>query len=101
MAPAASQDIQPPAADRAQVVFMRSSFVGSAISSSIYELTDGQPEFTGILANATKVVQTTSPGVKTFMVVSEAVAYMVGNLLPGKTYYSIATPRMGAWKARF
>jgi hypothetical protein len=35
------------------------------------------------------------------MVVSEAADYMEANLDPGKTYYAMVTPRMGAWKARF
>ena len=35
------------------------------------------------------------------MVVSEAADFMEADFLPGRTYYSIVTPRMGAWKARF
>jgi len=35
------------------------------------------------------------------MVVSEAADFLEADLLPGKTYYAMVTPRMGAWKARF
>lgn len=35
------------------------------------------------------------------MVVSEAADFLEADFLPGRTYYSIVTPRMGAWKARF
>jgi hypothetical protein len=35
------------------------------------------------------------------MVVSEAADFMKATVLPGKTYYALVTPRMGAWKARF
>lgn len=87
--------------NRSRVVFMRSSFVGSAINASLFDVTTGDPEFIGIMANGTKVVYETKPGKHTFMVVSEAADYLHADLLPGKTYYSLVTPRMGAWKARF
>ena len=35
------------------------------------------------------------------MVISEAADFMEAKLAPGKTYYAVVTPRMGAWKARF
>lgn len=93
--------VEAPASDQAQVVFMRSSFVGSAISSSLYDVTSGEPVFIGILNNGTKVPYVTSPGKHVFMVVAESADYMEANLEAGKTYYGMATPRMGAWKARF
>ncbi|MCX4024693.1 hypothetical protein H0A36_09675 [Endozoicomonas sp. SM1973] len=84
-----------------QVVFLRSSFVGSAISASLYDVTNGEPEFIGIIANGTKIAYDTTPGPHTFMVVSEAADFLQAEILPGKTYYSLVTPRMGMWKARF
>ena len=93
--------IEAPTANQAQIVFMRSSFVGSAISASLYEIANGKPEFIGIIDNGTKVTYKTSPGKHTFMVVSEAADYLEANFAEGKTYYSIVTPRMGAWAARF
>lgn len=98
---APNQTIAKVEAGKSQVVFMRSSFLGSAISSSIYDVTSGEPEFIGIVANGTKIAYDTTPGERTFMVVSEAADFMVANLAPGKTYYSLITPRMGFWKARF
>ena len=88
-------------ADKSQVVFMRSSFVGSAINGSLYDITSGEPVFIGIIANGTKIAYDTTPGKHTFMVVSEAADFMVADLDAGKTYYSLVTPRMGFWKARF
>jgi hypothetical protein len=41
------------------------------------------------------------PGPRKFMVYSEAADFMDAKLAPGKTYYSVVAPRMGAWKARF
>ncbi len=84
-----------------EVVFLRSSTVGSMIKSSIYEVTEGEIKFIGILKNKKKITYKTTPGKHTFMVVSEAADFMEAELDGGKTYYSIITPRMGAWKARF
>jgi len=87
--------------ESAQVVFMRSSFVGKMIDASLYDVTGGQTKFIGIMANGSKVNYPTTPGKHTFMVVSEAADFLEADLAPGKTYYSLVTPRMGAWKARF
>lgn len=96
-----SGTIERPKADQAQVVFMRDSFVGSAIAASIYDVTGDEPVFIGILNNGTKLAYSTLPGKHRFMVVSEAADFMEADLSAGRTYYSIVTPRMGTWKARF
>lgn len=96
-----SQTLSPPNQNTSQVVFLRSSFVGSLISASLYDVTDNKTEFLGIIANDTKIAVNTTPGKHTFMVVSEAADFMEAELLPGKTYYSIVTPRLGTWSARF
>ena len=80
---------------------MRSSFLGGAINSSLYDITNGEPEFIGIVANGTKIAYDTKPGKHLFMVVSEAADFLEADVKPGKSYYSIVTPRMGFWKARF
>lgn len=95
------QQIAPPASDSAQIVFLRSSFLGSAIQASIFDVTSGEPSFIGILSNETKLAYEVKPGEHVFMVVSEAADFMEANMLGGKTYFSMVTPRMGAWKARF
>lgn len=96
-----SQSVQKAMPDESQIVFMRSTFVGSAINASLYDVTDEETKFLGIISNGTKVAYTTTPGKHIFMVVSEAADFMEADFLPGRTYYSIVTPRMGAWKARF
>ena len=87
--------------NESQVVFFRSSFFGSAISSSIYEIKGENAQFLGVLNNGNKIAVKTSTGKHLFMVVSEAADFMNADLAGGKTYYAIVTPRMGAWKARF
>ena len=101
MDPVADQTVQPPAPGMAQVVFMRDAYTGKAIVSSLYEVTDGKTQFIGVMANGTKIAYPTTPGKHTFMVVSEAADFMEADLLAGKTYYALVTPRMGLWKARF
>lgn len=93
--------VGPPAAAKSQVVFMRDTFVGSAISASLYDVTAEEPVFIGIINNGTKVVYEATPGKHRYMVVSEAADFMEADLAAGKTYYSMVTPRMGMWKARF
>jgi hypothetical protein len=101
MVDSAQQELIAPSADKAQVVFLRSSFLGSAIQSVIYDATDDGAEFIGILSNGKKLAHTVEPGKYVFMVVSEAADFMAAEVVGGKTYYAIVTPRMGAWKARF
>jgi hypothetical protein len=95
------QTLVAPATEQSQIIFLRSTFVGSAIQSSIYDVTVGEPEFIGILSNDTKLAHTVDPGKHVFMVVSEAADFMEADLAAGKTYFSMVTPRMGAWVARF
>ncbi|WP_250460469.1 DUF2846 domain-containing protein [Microbulbifer litoralis] len=101
MVVSADQTVTAPGPDKAQIVFMRSSFYGSAINASLFEVKDEQNEFIGIMANGTKIVKEVEPGEHLFMVVSEAADFMKAELEGGKTYYAMVTPRMGAWKARF
>lgn len=90
-----------PADGQAQVVFMRSSLLASSINASLYRVVDGDIEFIGILPNGTKLIHPLAPGRHVFMVVSDTLDFMEAELAAGKTYYSLVTPRMGAWKAGF
>ena len=87
--------------DQALVVFMRSTFVGSAISASVFDVTGQDNKLIGIVNNGTKVGYLVPPGEYTFMVVSEAADFMKASVAAGRTYYALVTPRMGMWKARF
>ena len=85
----------------AMVVFMRSSFVGSAIAASVFDVSGTQTKFIGVLNNGTKIAYPVNPGEHTFMVVSESADFMQAMVAAGRTYYALATPRPGMWKARF
>lgn len=101
MADSSVQQLAVPSADTAQVVFLRSSFAGAAVQASVFDVTSGEAEFIGIVSNKKKVMYPVAPGEYVFMVVSEAADFMEANVVGGKRYYAIITPRMGAWKARF
>lgn len=85
----------------AQVVFMRSAFVGQAIQASVFDVTNGVPKFIGIISNDTKVSYEATPGEHMFMVVGESADFLKANVVANKTYYTVVSPRMGFWKARF
>lgn len=90
-----------PAPGKALVVFMRPSSFGGAIQSSVYDTGDKQDTFIGIVSAKTKIAYQAEPGDHLFMVVAENADFMVAHLDAGKTYYTLVSPRMGMWKARF
>ena len=87
--------------DEATVVFMRATMFGAAISAAVYDVTASDSKFIGIIEHGTKLAYHVPAGEHTFMVASEAADFMKATLSPGKTYYALVTPRMGAWRARF
>jgi hypothetical protein len=90
-----------PNPNQALIVFMRSSFAGSAISASLYDVSKDDNKFIGIMYNGTKVCYDVDPGEYIFMVAGESVDFMKATVSAGKTYFALVTPRMGAWRARF
>lgn len=90
-----------PEEGKALVVFMRASFVGSAISASVYDAPDSDTHFIGVVQNKQKIAYQATPGPHRFMVIAENADFMDANLEAGKTYYVLISPRMGVWKARF
>ncbi len=97
----ANQEVEVPTADKAQLIFMRSSSLGGAVQSTVFNITSTDPEFIGILSTGKKLSYIVDPGEHMFMVIGESADFMGANLAGGKTYYAMVTPRMGAWKARF
>jgi len=87
--------------DQALVIFMRSSAMGGAVQASVFDVSGAGEKLVGIVSTGTKVGYYVAPGERTFMVVSEAADFMQANLVAGRTYYALVTPRMGFWKARF
>lgn len=100
MTPASEQEPKP-AEGKALVVFMRPSFYGGAISSSIYDAPDGGTTFLGVLKYKDKVAVQMDPGVHRLMVIAENADFLDAMFEAGKTYYVLVKARPGVWKARF
>lgn len=90
-----------PSTDKATVVFLRPSYFGGAIQSSVFDITDGSIELVGIVSAGRKVAYGSKSGQRRFMVAGEAADFMDADLQAGKTYYARVEPRMGLFKARF
>lgn len=90
-----------PSAEESVVIFMRPSVFGGAIQSSVFDVTTADNVLVGIVSSKTKVAYRVTAGDHLFMVVGESADFMKAELLAGKTYYALVTPRMGVWKARF
>ncbi|MEJ2415942.1 MAG: hypothetical protein P8Y45_03205 [Exilibacterium sp.] len=84
-----------PPADFAKIVFMRSTFVSSAIGVELFEITDGELKFVGSLPNGSKIAHITEPGEKVYMAYGNAADFMLAKVEGGKTYYSIVRPNWG------
>lgn len=81
--------------DYATIVFMRSSFVLSAVGAELYEIENGELSLVGGLANATKIYHKTKPGKKVYMAHGNAADFMLANVEAGKTYYALVRPNWG------
>ena len=90
-----SQQITPPSRGKAKIVFMRDSFVASAISSEILEVKNGDLSLVGVLPNGNKIAYETTPGKKTFMAYGMAADFMTAEVQAGKIYYVIVRPNWG------
>lgn len=91
-----SPEVQAPAADKAIIVFMRSSIVASAISAVLFEVNNGNLELVGEIPNGRKIAHATDPGEKVYMGVGlspgASADFMIAKVEKGKTYYSIVRP---------
>lgn len=95
MKPAGTNEVTPPSEGMAKVVFMRKSFVGSAINAEILDVTDGKLKLIGGLSSGYKIAYETTPGKKVFMAYGTAADFMLADLRAGKIYYSIVRPNWG------
>lgn len=96
MTKAPSPELKPPPAGMAQIVFMRDSFVASAIGCDLLQVDKGgKLKFIGVVANATKIAYLTPPGHKVFMAYGTVADFMEANVVAGKTYFVILRPNWG------
>lgn len=90
-----------PPEGKAQVVFIRSSGFGGAVSAPIIEVTDNQIKPVTVLGAKQKTAYIVEPGLHDFIVTHESADLFKADLAENKTYFYMITPRMGLWKARF
>ena len=93
--------VSSPQEGKSMIVFMRPSGIAYAIQSSVFEINDQNPSLAGILAAKKKMAYQLEPGEHLFMVIGESADFMSAKVEANKTYYTLVTPRMGVWKARF
>jgi hypothetical protein len=79
--------------DKAQIIFLQPGGwgVNRGGSVSIFDVTDREPRFLGLLYSQSKLVYFVEPGSYTFMVISNGGRYMLANVAAGKTYYVMVT----------
>jgi len=85
-----------PGGDYAVINIMRPSSMASAISFGIWD----RDTFVGVLLRKSIIQYKASPGEHLIMARSENWSAVRANVEAGKNYYILASPRMGAWKAR-
>jgi len=93
----AKQPLQAPA-DRALVVFVRSSAFGWAVRAHVM---DDQENFLGTAIAGGHFSVLRPPGKQKFVVWSEAADVLVADLAPGLVYFVEVNPAMGLMRARF
>jgi len=87
---------------KAMVVVLRSSGLGFAVQSRIFDVTDIGTSLIGVVAAKTKVAYHADPGKCLFMAISESASFATADLIVGRTHYYVeVTLRMGVWKAHF
>lgn len=88
-------------AGKAQIVFMRPSNYAGPISATVYDVTNGEIRFLGVLGPKDKMSVAVEPGAHRYMVVAENADFMEATVDAGAVYFAIIRARMGVWKARF
>lgn len=91
-----SETVLVPGPDYAVVNFLRPSNLGGAIKFGLWD----KENLVGILTPKNYIQYKASPGEHIFMARAENWSVIKATVEAGKTYYILAAPRMGAWKAR-
>jgi hypothetical protein len=81
--------------DQSQIIFVRP--VGGLANTSIYDVTNGEPQFIGIIHRWHKLAHIVEPGNYTFMVSTDVPEFIVVNMAAGKTYYAMVFLKFGPW----
>jgi hypothetical protein len=85
-----------PPPDKALVYVMRPSGMGFAINFQVWD----RDQFIGLSQAKSYFAYLCAPGRHLFIGIAENKVAVEAYLAPGKSYYILTGPRMGAWKAR-
>ena len=75
-------------AGESTIVFMRASALGGVVAASVFDVTEPETKFVGLVNYGTKYAHAVKPGQYTFMVVGESADFMQATVLPDRTYYA-------------
>jgi len=89
-------EVGPAPADKAQIVFLRVSFVAGAYPADIFEIENGDLSYVGKVRMSRKLIHQTSPGKKVYMGHGLAADFMYAEVEAGKTYYVLIRPNWGS-----
>jgi hypothetical protein len=86
-----SKDENPatPKPDRAVVTLMFPRATSDLLSVSVYDVTEPQTKFIGILENGSKIAYPVPAGKYTFMIVANSTDFLEAQVAGGKTYYAV------------
>ena len=99
--PISTAPVPAAAVANSKVVFLRATNTGGATAASLFDVSDGEAKFIGVINRGNKLAYPVKPGLYTFMVVSDSADFMQATVIGGKTYYALVTTQLGAGKALF
>ena len=78
-----------PTPDRAVITLMYPRQPTDFVSVSVYDVTEPQTKFIGILENGSKIAYPVPAGKYTFMIVANSTDFLDAQVAAGKTYYAV------------
>src|SRR6185503_4856823 len=79
-------------ADEALIVFLRTDQARGYASVMVYDITNPEIQFIGVIEPLTKVTYSVKPGKYVFMVLATSTAFMEATVVAGKRYSAMITP---------
>jgi hypothetical protein len=90
-----------PRSDEALIVFLRSEFVNGFTSVTLYDITDPEIKFIGVIDPRAKVHYAVKPGKYAFMVLATRTDFMEATVEAGKRYFVMVTSDTSTTKPHY
>lgn len=78
---------------KATMVFYWTSFWGTGLQAALYDVTDDDPGFIGVISANEKIAYVAPPGKRRYMVIHNTAHFMDANTSAGRTYYVLVSFR--------